>query len=483
MKQILLEDLKRIHEITYGKKIMEDQGFLDNLLKGISSKIDDPKKSDLVSSNVNDFYDTLEKSSEQGGISQQNQGSMSFQKDVESLQIGLELLGYELPKHGVDGLFGPETAEAVNKFITDNLGNTKQVNENVKLVSQGGGLIGKPGQGTHSASGWANNNAWDVKAPVGAEVYSITNGVVSSIRKGTGSDVEKSGVKKIYGDQVSIKSDNGSPDVFYTHIDSTLNNGDKLKVGDVIGTIMQGGGITPHVHIGLSSGNLSDLVTGMSDATGSTTGGEGSESNMIKVTPEMLDKMIDLLKQKGVSSEDLSELIDKRALGAAVTVSLSGDWVNISKDLLRKWESFTDKASWDENKYRGGYGSSKKLENGRLIDVDKNTTWTKEEAENTLEYELKNFYAPTIANQLGMDNWNKLNDRQKASLVSLGYNAGPYFITAREYGKNIKNAIENDDMELAASYIQRGPTTGAVSGKNYSGLERRRNEESQIFLA
>ena len=336
MKQILLEDLKRIHEITYGKQIMEDQGFLDNLLKGISSKIDDPKKSDLVSSNVNDFYDTLEKSSEQGGISQQDQGSMSFQKDVESLQIGLELLGYELPNHGVDGLFGPETAEAVSKFTMDKL-----------------------------------------------------------------------------------DSDDDS----------------------------------------------------------------SQTSDMVKATSEMLDKLIELLKQKGVSSEDLSELIDKRSLGAAVTVSLSGDWVNISKDLLRKWESFTDKASWDENKYRGGYGSSKKLENGRLIDVDKNTTWTKEEAENTLEYELKNFYAPTIANQLGMDNWNKLNDRQKASLVSLGYNAGPYFITAREYGKNIKNAIENDDMELAASYIQRGPTTGAVSGKTYGGLQRRRKEESQIFLA
>ena len=204
---------------------------------------------------------------------------------------------------------------------------------------------------------------------------------------------------------------------------------------------------------------------------------------MIKATPEMLDKLIELLKQKGVDSEDLSELIDKRALGGAVTVSLAGDWLNISKDLIKKWESFTDKASWDENKYRGGYGSSKKLENGRLVDVTKNTTWTKEEAEKTLEHELKNFYAPTIANQLGMDNWNKLNDKQKASLVSLGYNAGPYFITAREYGKNIKDAIKNDDMELAAAYIQGGPTTGAVSGKYYGGLQRRRNEESQIFLA
>ena len=456
---------------------MEDQDFLDNLLKVILPKIDDPKKSDLVSSNVDDFFNTLESSSEQGGISQQQRGSQTFQKEVESMQIGLKLLGYDLPKYGVDGLFGPETAEAVTKFIKDNLGDSKQVNEDVKLVSQGGGLIGRPGQGTHSASGWANNNAWDVKAPVGADVYSVTDGVVSSIRKGTGSDVVKSGVKKIYGDQVSIKSNDGNPDVFYTHIDSTLSAGDKVNVGDVIGTIMQGGGITPHVHIGLSSGNLSDLVTGMSNAGG------GSESTMVKATPEMLDKMIDLLKQKGVDSEDLSELIDKRALGGAVTVSLAGDWLNISKDLIKKWESFTDKPSWDENKYRGGYGSSKKLENGRLVDVTKNTTWTQEEAEKTLEHELKNFYAPTIANQLGMSNWNKLNDKQKASLVSLGYNAGPYFITAREYGKNIKNAIENDDMELAASYIQGGPTTGAVSGKNYSGLERRRKEESQIFLA
>jgi len=483
MNKILLEEIKRIHEITYGKKVIEEQDFLDNLLKGIFPKIDDPKKSDLVSSNVDDFFNTLESASEKGGLSQQQKGSRTFQKEVESMQIGLKLLGYDLPKYGVDGLFGPETAEAVTKFIKDNLGDSKQVNEDVKLVSQGGGLIGKPGQGTHSASGWANNNAWDVKAPVGAEVYSITNGVVDSIKKGTGSNVVKSGVKKIYGDQVVIKSNDGNPDVFYTHIDSNLSDGDKVNIGDVIGTIMQGGGITPHVHIGLSSGNLSDLATGMSDATGSTTDGGGSGSNMVKATPEMLDKMIELLKQRGVDSEDLTELIDKRALSGAVTVSLAGDWLNISKDLIKKWESFSDKASWDENKYRGGYGSSKKLENGRLVDVTKDTTWTKEEAEKTLEHELKNFYAPTIANQLGMDNWNKLNDKQKASLVSLGYNAGPYFITAREYGKNIKDAIKNDDMELAAAYIQGGPTTGAVSGKTYGGLQRRRNEESQIFLA
>jgi hypothetical protein len=120
MKQILSEELKRIHEITYGKKVIEEQDFLDNLLKVILPKIDDPKKSDLVSSNVDDFFNTLESSSEQGGISQQQKGSQTFQKEVESMQIGLKLLGYDLPKHGVDGLFGPETAEAVTEFTVDN---------------------------------------------------------------------------------------------------------------------------------------------------------------------------------------------------------------------------------------------------------------------------------------------------------------------------------------------------------------------------
>ena len=36
------------------------------------------------------------------------------------MQIGLMILGFDLPKHGVDGLFGPETASSVQKFATDN---------------------------------------------------------------------------------------------------------------------------------------------------------------------------------------------------------------------------------------------------------------------------------------------------------------------------------------------------------------------------
>ena len=92
MKKSLEEDLKRIHTITYGKTVIEE-GFLDDVLRSVGlkkddKKIDDPKKADLVTDDVNDFFLSLEKAS-QGGLSQQQRGGMTFQKDVESMQIGL----------------------------------------------------------------------------------------------------------------------------------------------------------------------------------------------------------------------------------------------------------------------------------------------------------------------------------------------------------------------------------------------------------
>ena len=80
MKKTLTEELQRIHEITYGKQVV-NEGFIDKLLSKIGlgddkdgKKIDDPKKADLVTPDVSDFYNTIEDSSKSGGISQQEQG-------------------------------------------------------------------------------------------------------------------------------------------------------------------------------------------------------------------------------------------------------------------------------------------------------------------------------------------------------------------------------------------------------------------------
>jgi peptidoglycan hydrolase-like protein with peptidoglycan-binding domain len=143
MKKTLREQIERIHTLTYGKKIVKE-GFLDDLLgrkeKEVdeqtppddpASKIDNSKKADAVGKDeqgknvadpklLEDFYNTFEKAIDSGGLKQQSGGSMQYAKEVESMQIALVLLGYQLPQHGIDGLFGPETAASVQKFADDN---------------------------------------------------------------------------------------------------------------------------------------------------------------------------------------------------------------------------------------------------------------------------------------------------------------------------------------------------------------------------
>lgn len=117
MKRTLKEDLERIHSLTYGEvksKVITEWVF------GNDEKEEDPKKADEVSDDVKEFFSTFDTIIEGGGLTEEEVGSIEYKKSVESMQIGLVILGYELPRHGVDGLFGPETAEAVRSFTSDN---------------------------------------------------------------------------------------------------------------------------------------------------------------------------------------------------------------------------------------------------------------------------------------------------------------------------------------------------------------------------
>jgi peptidoglycan hydrolase-like protein with peptidoglycan-binding domain len=76
---------------------------------------------DIKDASVESFYKTLEDAiSKRVEIRQEQFGSMRYSKEVENIQAALNFLGYNLPKYGVDGLFGPETASAVAKFKKDN---------------------------------------------------------------------------------------------------------------------------------------------------------------------------------------------------------------------------------------------------------------------------------------------------------------------------------------------------------------------------
>lgn len=366
-KKLLKEELERIHTLTYGKKVTLDEGIVDDILNffglGKNKKKDEPTKADLLQGTYNDLISTLKSIK-----SPIEQGEKGKQKEIEAVQVALVLAMDKnpLPKSGVDGTFGPETAEAVKNFKEENnLSVTKNSEE--------------------------------------------------------------------------------------TQIDKKQND----KQEDI-------------------NEGLRDWFSKLLDRI------SGDETEKETITPEFIKKLLSKLKSKKIADKDVEKYTDS---SGKLNIVTRGNWVDITKQLLRRFESFSPTAKWDENAYRGGYGTDKKLIDDKLVDATKETTWSKQEAEDTMDYEIINSYSPPIIRGLGETNWRKLNDRQKAVLVSLGYNAGAYFLTAKDYGRRIKSHIESGDMDAAAQTIAQGPTRGTKSNKFYPGLKRRRKEESEIFLS
>lgn len=135
MRKNLNEDLKRIHRLIYGKTLIKED-VIDNIVsKPNSEKVDEPNKADLVTNNVGSFLGTLK------GINttfeEQPYGKMVYQKEIETVQIALSIAlepNNPLPKHGIDGFFGPETAKAVKEYkqlnnIADGTSNSQSLNE------------------------------------------------------------------------------------------------------------------------------------------------------------------------------------------------------------------------------------------------------------------------------------------------------------------------------------------------------------------
>ncbi len=310
MKRILREQLERIHRLNYGNKLI-NEGFLDSLLGGDNEdvkKVDDPKKADLVGLTdkkekisddklVSDFYRTLDESIQSGGLKQQSYGSMTYQKGVETMQIGLLLLGYELPVHGVDGLFGPETAEAVKKFKTDN-----------SILSEDASEL----RSTLSTLGYGEKSG---QLTSGGDISDELSSVVSEILKNykslkpdvkviitSGNDKFHKGVsyksKHTLGQAVDLviqpyNSENANAFISildsYKSKDSNFNYIDEYRNPSSSST-------SGHFHLQYSKG-------------------QGGEIVGVDATPEMLSKLKEMLEQKGVTPKDIKKYIDPVTTG------------------------------------------------------------------------------------------------------------------------------------------------------------------------
>jgi hypothetical protein len=118
LNEDLLDDLISKGANYLNKGIEAGKEFISGLEVPVEKKGEDvPETADFVGENVDDFFKILK--SIDSPITEQKLGSMVHQQGVEAVQIGLQILGYELPRFGTDGLFGPETANAINKYKTD----------------------------------------------------------------------------------------------------------------------------------------------------------------------------------------------------------------------------------------------------------------------------------------------------------------------------------------------------------------------------
>jgi peptidoglycan hydrolase-like protein with peptidoglycan-binding domain len=296
-KTNLQEELVRIHELVYGPNKVNAQQ-MRNLLNKIgvnSKKIDDPKKADFVSDNVSDFYKTIQDSIRLGGFSQQTKGNYIFQKGIESMQIGLLLLGYDLPNHGVDGLFGPETAMAVRKFKKDNL--KSKLNETAEMLRDTLNDLGYKEKGSELTSGGEINDEITQIVSQILKKYKTTNpDVVVTVTSGNDKFHKNLGYK-------------GSHPLGNA-IDITINPYNNKNASDLIKILNDTKNQNPNFK----------FIDEYTNPSKSSTGGHfhlqygGKSKNNVKnvetATPEMLTKLLELLKLKNIKDNDLKKYID-----------------------------------------------------------------------------------------------------------------------------------------------------------------------------
>jgi hypothetical protein len=113
-----LDDLLSKGGSFVNKSVSAVKDFIAGLDVPVLKKQEDvPETADFVGDNVEDFFKILKGIN--SPITEQKLGEMVHQQGVEAVQIGLQILGYEMPRFGTDGLFGPETAAAINKYKSD----------------------------------------------------------------------------------------------------------------------------------------------------------------------------------------------------------------------------------------------------------------------------------------------------------------------------------------------------------------------------
>jgi murein DD-endopeptidase MepM/ murein hydrolase activator NlpD len=325
LKEDFLDDLIKKGGEYVNKGIDVAKDFISGLDVPVEKKgTDEAGKADFVSSDPDKFFEILDSVDEK--IVQQKYGQMNRQQKVEAVQIGLQLLGYELKRFGTDGLFGPETAAAVNKFKADkNIQDDDtsfDLHESTLIAPIP--IVGNIRHGFSEKRGNRIHGGIDIPAKVGTQIQSIADGKV----------IAAGALDSRCGDGISISHADGFISS-YCHLSRvSVSVGDSVEQGNVIG--LTGGAVGasgsgnskgPHLHLTLKKdGQRVDPMQyfGSSIGTYYDDGKSGSMVGGATITPEMVKELSTELKAENITKEDLEKYVDK-----AVTTGGSAEFTDL----------------------------------------------------------------------------------------------------------------------------------------------------------
>ncbi|PJG84819.1 integrating conjugative element protein [Conservatibacter flavescens] len=154
---------------------------------------------------------------------------------------------------------------------------------------------------------------------------------------------------------------------------------------------------------------------------------------------------------------------------------INGSALEQASALLKNFEGFSNKAYWDVNAYRTGYGSDTITKaDGTVVKVTKDMVISQEDAERDLARRSK-IFANTARNNVSAATWDKLPPNAQAALTSIAYNYGS--LSKLESVVKAANAsAQSGDMTVLANAVRR------LQHHNNGVNAKRRNQEADYIL-
>ena len=198
----------------------------------------------------------------------------------------------------------------------------------------GGSSVRIPSNGAHKGqSGWQSNNAWDIPTAINSPVYAVADGTVLSFTDYGPNPISRDG-KTLFGAGFTVNSNNGLPDVYYTHLKNcTVGKGSQVQCGQLLGYVMDfPGSDYDHLHIGVETGHdiREFLNTDGTLKCGGTISGEVSEPVKSTDTSDSTTDTTTKPDEEDIETKFLRGIAGQLGLKEEKFYSKLGDRISIS---------------------------------------------------------------------------------------------------------------------------------------------------------